>query len=60
MINSLKEKDQKVALAASEFWSGIVSVKSKVEEAKIQTIRSILPVLLPCLLECCRFTETDR
>lgn len=60
MINALKEKDQKVALAASEFWSGIVSVKSKTEELKISTIRNILTVLLPCLLDCCRFTETDR
>ena len=28
MINALKEKDQKLALAATEFWSGIVQVVS--------------------------------
>jgi hypothetical protein len=32
MINCLKEKDQKVALAATEFWSGIISVKSQTHE----------------------------
>jgi hypothetical protein len=26
MTNALKEKDQKVALAATEFWSGILQV----------------------------------
>ena len=23
-------------------------------------MRNILPVLLPCLLDCCKFTEADR
>lgn len=61
MINALKEKDQRVALAASEFWSGLVSVKSKTnEDMKMSMIRNILPSLLPCLLDCSRFTDNDR
>jgi hypothetical protein len=28
MMHALKEKDQKLALAATEFWSGIVEVVS--------------------------------
>jgi len=63
MINSLKEKDQKVALAATEFWSGIVSLRSlepQQEEFKIQSIFQKLPVLMGALFECCRFTDFDR
>eukprot|EP00347_Sterkiella_histriomuscorum_P007650 403348104 len=63
MINALKENDQKIALAATEFWSGIVSQRCNTpqeEELKVQKIFHKLPILLAALFECCRFTEFDR
>ncbi|CDW78644.1 transportin-1 isoform 1 [Stylonychia lemnae] len=63
MINALREKDQKIALAATEFWSGIVSQKCNTpqeEEQKIKKIFTKLPVLLVALFECCKFTDHDR
>lgn len=61
MLNALKEKDQKVALAASEFWSGMITVKSGVnEDYKMNMLRNLLPSLLPALADCCRFTDADR
>jgi hypothetical protein len=36
MTNALKEKDQKVALAATEFWSGILHVvASDIKHSKL-------------------------
>jgi len=61
MLQALKEKTQKVSLAASEFWSGLVSVDFKeLEEKKVQCLRNVLPVLCPTLLECCEFQEADQ
>lgn len=63
MTNALKENDQKLALAATEFWSGIfqaVRGDVKNEEFVIKTICYKLPELCPLLLDCCKFTEYDR
>jgi hypothetical protein len=63
MTNALKEKDQKVALAATEFWSGIMQVViNDIKHSKMVTERVWLrlPELCPLLLDCCKFTEFDR
>ena len=63
MLNALREKDQKVALAATEFWSGVVSLRQldpQQEEFKSQSIFQKLPVLMTALFDCCRFSEFDR
>ncbi len=63
MTVALKEKDQKLALAATEFWSGIfqvVYVNNQNEQHVVQMIGGRLPKLCPLLFECCKFTEYDR
>ncbi len=63
MTNSLKEKDQKVALAATEFWSGILHVVSndiKYSKMVAESIYHCLSDICPLLLDCCKFTEFDR
>jgi hypothetical protein len=63
MSNALKENDQKVALAATEFWSGILHVVAsdiKYSEFVAEKIWKLLPDLCPLLLDCCKFTEFDR
>ena len=64
MIGAPLHKDQQVALAASEFWSGIIQNKSEDETAEAalysQKIEASLMHVLPPLLECCVMTKADR
>jgi hypothetical protein len=63
MTNALKEKDQKVALAATEFYSGILNVVAiDIKHSRLiaEKIWDRLPDLCPLLLDCCKFTEFDR
>jgi hypothetical protein len=63
MKAALKERDQKLALAATEFWSGIVEVASfdlNLRQHVMKEICKKLPELLPLLLDCCIFTEYDK
>ncbi len=63
MINALKEKDQKLALAATEFFSGVVQVVAgdeKMSQFVVMKIYHRLPEVCPLLLDCCKFTELDK
>lgn len=61
MANALKEKDQKLALAATEFWSGIIqAVRDDAMDFVVQRVCSKLPELCPLLLDCARYTDYDR
>ena len=64
MVGALHHKDQQVALAASEFWSGIIQNKSEDDDAESalhsQKIEASLKHVLPPLLECCVMTKADR
>ncbi|CAI2383216.1 unnamed protein product [Moneuplotes crassus] len=63
MLECLKLKDQEVALASAEFWSGLAINRMENDEddkKRIELIEKVLPILSPILLECCRFAEADR
>mmetsp|Transcript_40514 Transcript_40514/g.39022 ORF Transcript_40514/g.39022 Transcript_40514/m.39022 type:complete len:290 (-) Transcript_40514:1483-2352(-) len=66
ILTSLKEGDQKLALSATEFLSGIAAVNllpfppMQQAPSHIHLIKQSLPQILPGLLECCRFTEADQ
>jgi len=54
MLECLKFEDQQVSLAAAEFWSGLALNRMEDEEddlKRIETIKQVLPVLGPILLE---------
>ena len=54
-------KDQEVALAASEFWSGINSTKmDQNDEFRVEKIQNSMEKILPALLECCIMSSADR
>jgi transportin-1 len=63
MINALKEKDQKLALAATEFFSGVVQVVAgdeKMSQFVVMKIYHHLSEVCSLLLDCCKFTELDK
>ena len=63
MINALKEKDQKLALAATEFFSGVVQViagDEKMSQFVVIKIYHNLSEVCSLLLDCCKFTELDK
>lgn len=63
MIKALMENDQKVALAATEFWSGMLlnhCEDPQQEKLKVRLIHERLPVLMLELLKCCKYTDHDR
>jgi len=61
MIGALMHKDQQVALAASEFWSGIIQNKlDENDEVRVQKIQSSMERILSALLECCVMSNADR
>jgi hypothetical protein len=53
MLKCHKFYDQKVALAASEFFSGLVSMDCG--EQKDSLFEQTMPTLLPVILEGCKF-----
>jgi hypothetical protein len=54
MLGALMHKDQQVALAASEFWSGINNTKlDENDELRVMKIQNSMEKVLPALLECC-------
>ena len=64
MVGALLLKDQQVALAATEFWSGIIQKKDDAEteayEERNRKIEAALDFVLPALLECCVMSKADR
>lgn len=61
MHGALMHKDQQVALAASEFWSGINNTKlDENDELRVKTIENSMEKILPALLECCVMQNADR
>lgn len=61
MHGALMHKDQQVALAASEFWSGILETTlDSNDEQRVQKIQEAMDLILPALLECCVMTDADR
>ena len=61
MLSALMYKDQQVALAASEFWSGINNTKlEENDEVRVQKIQASMDKILPALLECCLMQNADR
>mmetsp|Transcript_34192 Transcript_34192/g.52463 ORF Transcript_34192/g.52463 Transcript_34192/m.52463 type:complete len:94 (+) Transcript_34192:984-1265(+) len=62
MHAGLKLKDQQVALAASEFWSGIIQTKNddKVDSIYDEKIQNNMERILAALLECCVMADADR
>jgi len=61
MLGALMYKDQYVALAASEFWSGVNNTKLDVnDEIRVQKIQASMEIVLPALLECCTMQNVDR
>ena len=61
MLGALMHKDQQVALAASEFWSGIIQNKlDRNDEVRVAKIQSSMERILPALLECCVMSNADR
>ena len=61
MHGALMHKDQQVALAASEFWSGILETTlENNDEQRVQKIQEAMDLILPALLECCVMTDADR
>ena len=61
MIGALMHKDQQVALAASEFWSGIIQNKmDQNDELRVQKIQNSMDKILQALLECCIMSEADK
>ena len=61
MLGALKLKDQLVALAASQFWSGIVHARlDENDELRSQKIQSSMDEILPALLDCCIMTNADK
>jgi hypothetical protein len=61
MHGALMHKDQQVALAASEFWSGINNSKlEENDEIRVEKIQNCMEKILPALLECCAMQNIDR
>lgn len=61
MHGALLHKDQQVALAASEFWSGINNTKlDDNDEIRVFKIQNSMEKILPALLECCTMQNVDR
>lgn len=61
MLGALMHKDQQVALAASEFWSGIIQNKLPTnDELRVRKIDEHMGRILQALLECCIMTDADR
>lgn len=61
MIGALMHKDQQVALAASEFWSGIIQNKLPTnDELRVRKIEEHMGKILQALLECCVMADADR
>ena len=61
MHGALMHKDQQVALAASEFWSGINNTKlEENDEVRVKKIQDSMERILPALLECCVMQNADR
>ena len=61
MYGALMHKDQQVALAASEFWSGINNTKlDENDEIRVSKIENSMEQILPALLECCVMQNVDR
>jgi len=61
MLGALMHKDQQVALAASEFWSGINNTKlDQSDELRVAKIQNSMEKILPALLECCVMQNVDR
>lgn len=62
MIAAMRDKDAdfRIAQSACEFWSGVLSYVAENEEAKINAVRSLLPQLLPLMMEGCLMTDNDR
>lgn len=61
MHGALMHKDQQVALAASEFWSGILETTlENNDEQRVLKIQEAMDLILPALLECCVMTDADR
>ena len=56
-------KDQQIALAASEFWRGIIQNKignQQDDELRIQKIQDNMEFILSALLECCIMSKIDQ
>lgn len=50
-----------MALAASEFWSGINNTKlDENDEIRVDKISDCMEKILPALLECCTMQNVDR
>lgn len=61
MLGALMHKDQQVALAASEFWSGIIQNKLTVDDQlRVRKIEEHMGRILQALLECCVMADADR
>lgn len=63
MLEALKTRDQAVAMAAAEFWSGLAINRLPDEEEdlkRVELVKKVIEHIGPILLECCRFTEADR
>jgi hypothetical protein len=61
MLGALMHKDQQVALAASEFWSGIIQNKLDCnDEIRVRKIEEHMARILQALLECCVMSDADR
>ena len=57
MIAALSERDQKVGLAAAEFWSGLLNHD---DASFLKTVKYFMPKVLSELLQCCVFTTADK
>ena len=61
MHGALMHKDQEVALAASEFWSGVVNTKlDENDEIRVSKINDSMEFILPALLESSMMQNADR
>lgn len=70
MLGALMHKDQQVALAASDFFNGIIHPKmeednttvddNKNEALRMQKIEKHMERILSALLECCIMSNADR
>jgi len=70
MLGALMHKDQQVALAASDFFSGIIQSKEgedattvggdEVDDLRLQKLEKHLERILSALLECCIMSNADR
>ena len=63
LIACLNERDQEIALAAAEFWSGLAINQMEDDEGEYhrrEIINKVLPILGPILLESCRYAKADQ